>query len=715
LEFVQKAVDTNYFSVAERSCLTILGQPTGNVVNELFYTTVDQNHNLVVSVYKSLQAQQVKLLDFSESISVYYPLSDIMISTGTGVYYLNESGADEWVRDKEWIRLAQENSSGHNGWQGLRSIEKTALPGNSLNVFTYVCNGPKLQQGTRGLLALNIDERVIRSALDEAMLSSKGTLILVDRSGNILSHPEQERLYSSIAEEPWFESVIGQDQFTSSFRIDDSEMVVSAVRSNYLDMHYVYLVGTETYYQPSALVNRTLKIILICFLFAGIAFAACCAYISAAPIRQLGRKAQEVYGHAKGARPEVTDLDQIEDIFDEMDSQLRYLDNVITENRSVVKNTVLTNLLLGNTTADRNSESLIRFAGITFEEGFFAVAAVRVSKGVLAVSAEYAADVIFAAVSEFISQIDAARAAVMIDQTTVGVIMNSSQEHAAEEATEQLAEHLSGLIRIPEVLIPFHIGVGQNYPALEELSVSFRDAVEALSYAELLPDRVIFRYSEFSQRASSVPRELVEAVTGSLKKENAEFGGITELKEYLRSAGSIEVYRKTKAQIVDEIEKLISRYGSKKDAKQLVQMTKALQNAENLDEFTDGIEAILQNSSEINPANLLYTSRAKEYTQNHLNAPLSAEEMARMLNISSSHFSRVFKSTCGENYSEYVARIRMEEAVRMIRETNLPVRTIAEAIGYGENIGYFSRKFKSIYGITPSEYRREQALNDPHP
>ncbi|MDD6174295.1 MAG: hypothetical protein PUC59_00825, partial [Firmicutes bacterium] len=47
LEFVQKAVDTNYFSVAERSCLTILGQPTGNVVNELFYTTVDQNHNLV--------------------------------------------------------------------------------------------------------------------------------------------------------------------------------------------------------------------------------------------------------------------------------------------------------------------------------------------------------------------------------------------------------------------------------------------------------------------------------------------------------------------------------------------------------------------------------------------------------------------------------------------------------------------------------------------
>ena len=97
-----------------------------------------------------------------------------------------------------------------------------------------------------------------------------------------------------------------------------------------------------------------------------------------------------------------------------------------------------------------------------------------------------------------------------------------------------------------------------------------------------------------------------------------------------------------------------------------------------------------------------------------MNMPLSAEEMARMLNISSSHFSRVFKNTCGENYSEYVARIRMEEAIRMMNKTNLPVRTIAEKIGYGENIGYFSRKFKSIYGITPSEYRKEKTLNDSH-
>ena len=133
LEFVQKAVDTNYFSVAERSCLTILGQPVGNAVNELFYRTVEQNHNVVVSVCESLQAQRLKLLDFSESISVYYPLSNVMISSGTGIYYLGESSADGWIRDKEWIDLAQKNEGGYNAWLGLRSVRKT---GSQQNVFT---------------------------------------------------------------------------------------------------------------------------------------------------------------------------------------------------------------------------------------------------------------------------------------------------------------------------------------------------------------------------------------------------------------------------------------------------------------------------------------------------------------------------------------------------------------------------------------------------
>ena len=712
LEFVQKAVDTNYFSVAERSCLTILGQPVGNAVNELFYRTVEQNHNLVVSVCESLQAQRLKLMDFSESISVYYPLSNVMISSGTGIYYLGESSADGWIRDKEWIDLAQKNEGGYNAWLGLRSVRKT---GSQQNVFTYVCKGPRVRQDTYGLLALNIDERVIRSALDEAMLSSKGTLILVDQRGTVISHPEQGQIYHSMEGEEWFTSIVGQSRFTGSFYINNSEMVVSAVKSNYLDMYYVYLVGTETYYQPSALVNRTLMIILICFLFAGIAFAACCAYINAAPVRQLGKKAQEVYSHyATGTSAEVTDLDQIEGIFDEMDSRLRYLDSVITENRSVVKNTVLTNLLLGREAAGKNPEPLIRFAGIAFEESCFEVIVVRVSTGGLSVSAEYAADVIFAAVSEFIAKIDIAKAAVMIDQKTVSVILNPPNENAAENFPERLAEHLSGLIRIPEVLIPFHIGVGLSCSAIERLSDSFRDAVKALAYSELLPERVIFRYSDFSGREGSVPKELIESVTKSLRKENAAFNEITQLKEYLRNVGSIDAYQKTKVQIVEQIERLLSRYGPKRDAKQLVQTAKTLQNAENLEEFMDGIEAVLQNSSEINPANLLYTTKAKEYTQKHLNTPLSAEEMSRMLNISSSHFSRVFKSTCGENYSEYVARIRMEEAIRMMNETDLPVRTIAEKIGYGENISYFSRKFKSIYGITPSEYRKEKTLSDPH-
>lgn len=58
---------------------------------------------------------------------------------------------------------------------------------------------------------------------------------------------------------------------------------------------------------------------------------------------------------------------------------------------------------------------------------------------------------------------------------------------------------------------------------------------------------------------------------------------------------------------------------------------------------------------------------------------------------------------------EYVQRIRMEEAKRLLCETELPVRVIAENIGYGDNHSYFGKRFKAACGVTPGEYRKKES------
>ena len=80
--------------------------------------------------------------------------------------------------------------------------------------------------------------------------------------------------------------------------------------------------------------------------------------------------------------------------------------------------------------------------------------------------------------------------------------------------------------------------------------------------------------------------------------------------------------------------------------------------------------------------------------------------MAQRLKISTSHFSRVFKNTAGETYSEFVGQMRMDMAAHLLKDTSLSIKEIARRIGFQDNVSYFSRKFKAVFGKSPNEFRR---------
>ena len=72
--------------------------------------------------------------------------------------------------------------------------------------------------------------------------------------------------------------------------------------------------------------------------------------------------------------------------------------------------------------------------------------------------------------------------------------------------------------------------------------------------------------------------------------------------------------------------------------------------------------------------------------------------------ISESYFSHMFKDKTGVNFSTYLENIRMAEAVRLIKETDISLNELYLAVGYN-NQNSFRRAFKKIYGVTPSSMR----------
>jgi AraC-like DNA-binding protein len=88
----------------------------------------------------------------------------------------------------------------------------------------------------------------------------------------------------------------------------------------------------------------------------------------------------------------------------------------------------------------------------------------------------------------------------------------------------------------------------------------------------------------------------------------------------------------------------------------------------------------------------------------HLDEPLQVATLAAQANISASHFFALFKRQTGCAPIDCFIRLRMQHACRLLDETVLSVKEVAATLGYDDPF-YFSRIFKSVNRVAPSEYR----------
>lgn len=98
-------------------------------------------------------------------------------------------------------------------------------------------------------------------------------------------------------------------------------------------------------------------------------------------------------------------------------------------------------------------------------------------------------------------------------------------------------------------------------------------------------------------------------------------------------------------------------------------------------------------------------SCAKEYIAAHLSEQIKLEDIAQNVQLSPSYLSTLFKRETGENISDYMQYLRIEEAKRLLKSTNLYINEISERVGYTD-AKHFSKLFKSQVGSRPQDYRK---------
>lgn len=87
---------------------------------------------------------------------------------------------------------------------------------------------------------------------------------------------------------------------------------------------------------------------------------------------------------------------------------------------------------------------------------------------------------------------------------------------------------------------------------------------------------------------------------------------------------------------------------------------------------------------------------------------LSIQGMSEKFYLSPNYLCHLFKKEVGENFIEYISRLRIEYACRLLAETDLPVKQIGDNCGFNDYF-YFTRIFKRIVSLTPTQYRERAA------
>lgn len=92
---------------------------------------------------------------------------------------------------------------------------------------------------------------------------------------------------------------------------------------------------------------------------------------------------------------------------------------------------------------------------------------------------------------------------------------------------------------------------------------------------------------------------------------------------------------------------------------------------------------------------------------NHYMQDVSLDHAAEAMGMSTFYFSRMFRASYNQTFLEYLTVYRINRAVALLEQTDIPVREIAPRVGYAD-ANYFTKVFKRHTGVTPTAYRQQE-------
>lgn len=287
-----------------------------------------------------------------------------------------------------------------------------------------------------------------------------------------------------------------------------------------------------------------------------------------------------------------------------------------------------------------------------------------------------------------------------------------------EEFRKWMNEHLE---------LTVSCGIGDFVHSIHDIAAAYRSAAENVSYKAVFGTNSVIdnrlRCTKQTGETLLCFQSILE-LSRSCRMDDGQWEIklsriFLKLKGMLISRADIEAFiHNLIRQLEKDMEALPSDIETIWSSEYRSRFRQIAQHAETIDELEIQLAAVLtelagdRDKKRLNGKNHTIALQTKEYIDQHYTDPsLSLIQVSEKLGLSARSVSHLFKEELGENFIDYLLKVRFAHAKNMLLETDEPIQWIAEQVGYTHVIS-FHRAFKKLFNLPPGEYRTIYRLNE---
>ncbi|MFK7692004.1 response regulator [Paenibacillus sp. HJGM_3] len=280
-------------------------------------------------------------------------------------------------------------------------------------------------------------------------------------------------------------------------------------------------------------------------------------------------------------------------------------------------------------------------------------------------------------------------------------------DRLTEEVAEKIALYNKTTVRI---------GISVPAGGVQSLATAYEQALQALQVCSLSKGRTKQYYAELHTRTSlhtgakgqqTSPEHIAQAMLAAdaATLTAAVEALLRELALRLRTPDLRELSRAGLEWLAELHASLASRVESSLHHVPL-ELWEALDRCDSFESLQACMsEYVVQLARKINSTTSHFIiEKAKQLIEKRYAEPITLQGIAETLSIHPVWLSQLFKRECGVNFVDYLADVRIEQAKRLLRDSELKIYEIVRAVGY-QDLQHFGQIFKKKTGLSPKDYR----------